>query len=151
MMDNDRSELAAGSNDPAVSVFRAAASKNELEEGVSLTPKFDANGLITVVTTDIESGEVLMVAHMNAEALSRTIASGDVWYWSRSRAELWRKGATSGHTQKVEDIRIDCDQDALWIKVRQTGPACHTNRKSCFYRAVIGNGDGTARLEPSPI
>ncbi|MBY0612073.1 MAG: phosphoribosyl-AMP cyclohydrolase [Beijerinckiaceae bacterium] len=150
MTDNDRSKLAAGSNDPAVSVFRAAASRSELEEGAALTPKFDANGLVTVVTTDVESGEVLMVAHMNAEALSRTIASGDVWYWSRSRAELWRKGATSGHTQRVEDIRIDCDQDALWIKVRQTGPACHTNRKSCFYRAVIGNADGTARLEASP-
>lgn len=147
MTDQTISNLPAGSNDPAGFVFRTAATKADLEEGSALMPKFDANGLVTVVTTDIETGDVLMVAHMNAEALSRTIATGDVWYWSRSRAELWRKGATSGHTQRVHDIRIDCDQDALWIRVRQNGPACHTGRKSCFYRAVIASADGTAKLE----
>jgi len=102
-----------------------------------LTPKFDASGLITCVTTDATSGEVLMVAHMNAEALRRTITSGDAWYYSRSRGKLWRKGETSGHGQRVVEMRLDCDQDAVWIKVEQGGPgACHTGRRSCFYRAV---------------
>ncbi len=119
----------------------------ELEQGSALTPKFDANGLVTVVTTDHASGELLMVAHMNAEALARTIATGDAWYWSRSRRQLWRKGETSGHTQKVVEMRVDCDQDALWIKVRQHGPACHTGERSCFYRQVaLGEGAGAANL-----
>ncbi len=106
------------------------------EQGLDLMPRFDANGLITAVVTDVASGDLLMVAHMNDEALKRTIASGDAWYWSRSRSELWRKGATSGHTQKVVELRIDCDQDAVWLKVEQRGPACHTGERSCFYRAV---------------
>lgn len=106
------------------------------ETTLDLTPKFDANGLITAVVTDAATGELLMVAHMNAEALKLTVESGDAWYWSRSRGELWRKGATSGHVQTVEELRIDCDQDAVWLKVRQTGAACHTGAHSCFYRAV---------------
>ena len=147
MNDQILSEVAAASPHAAASLYGNPASRLELEEGVALTPTFDGNGLVTVVTTDVETGDVLMVAHMNAEALSRTIATGDVWYWSRSRAELWRKGATSGHTQRVQDMRIDCDQDALWIRVQQIGPACHTNRKSCFYRVVVASADGTAKLE----
>jgi phosphoribosyl-AMP cyclohydrolase len=109
------------------------------EENLTLTPKFDAAGLVTCVATDVVSGDVLMVAHMNAEALRRTIESGDAWYYSRSRKALWRKGETSGHVQKVRELRVDCDQDAIWIKVEQTGPACHTGRRSCFYRASDGS------------
>jgi phosphoribosyl-AMP cyclohydrolase len=91
------------------------------------------------------SGEVLMVAHMNDEALRKTIASGEAWYFSRSRNALWRKGETSGHTQHVVEMRLDCDQDAVWLRVEQTGAACHTGRRSCFYRAVT-MGDGGTRL-----
>lgn len=114
----------------------SSSAKTALESGNDLTPRFDANGLITAVVTDADNGQLLMVAHMNSEALQLTIESGDAWYWSRSRSELWRKGATSGHTQAVEELRIDCDQDAVWLQVRQTGPACHTGERSCFYRAV---------------
>jgi phosphoribosyl-AMP cyclohydrolase len=122
-------------DDPVL--FGERRSTQEVEEGRLLTPKFDADGLVTCVATDAGSGEVLMVAHMNAEALQRTIASGEAWYYSRSRAALWRKGETSGHTQRVVEMRIDCDQDAVWIKVEQGGPgACHTGRRSCFYRKV---------------
>ena len=102
-----------------------------------LTPKFDADGLVTCVTTDATSGELLMVAHMNAEALAKTIESGEAWYFSRSRRKLWRKGESSGHVQHVVEMRVDCDQDTVWIKVAQAGAgACHTGRRSCFYRAV---------------
>jgi phosphoribosyl-AMP cyclohydrolase len=111
-------------------------SSEQRETSLILMPRFDVAGLITAVVTDHLSGDLLMVAHMNEEALRRTIETGDAWYWSRSRASLWRKGETSGHTQKVQDIRIDCDQDAVWLKVKQTGPACHTGTHSCFYRAV---------------
>ncbi len=114
----------------------SAPDKTALESGLDLTPRFDAADLITAVVTDAASGDLLMVAHMNAEALRLTIDSGDAWYWSRSRGELWRKGATSGHVQKVRELRIDCDQDAVWLKVDQTGAACHTGAHSCFYRAV---------------
>jgi phosphoribosyl-AMP cyclohydrolase len=113
---------------------------NDREEGLGFQPKFDAAGLVTCVATDAVGGDVLMVAHMNAEALRRTIESGDAWYFSRSRNALWRKGETSGHTQRVIEMRLDCDQDAVWIKVEQTGPACHTGRRSCFYRAVGSGG-----------
>jgi phosphoribosyl-AMP cyclohydrolase len=110
---------------------------DDLEEGVVLRPRFDASGLITCVTSDAASGEVLMVAHMNAEALQKTVESGEAWYFSRSRKALWRKGETSGHVQRVREIRIDCDQDAVWLRVDQAGgAACHTGRRSCFYRAV---------------
>lgn len=120
-----------------------------LEEGQTLTPKFDANGLVTTVVTDAASGEVLMLAHMNAEALARSIASGDAWYYSRSRQQLWRKGETSGNTQRIVEMRIDCDQDAIWIKVEQKGPACHTGRKSCFYRIVTTSDAAPKLILPS--
>ena len=100
---------------------------------------------MTCVATDAGNGDVLMVAHMNAEALRKTIESGDAWYFSRSRHSLWRKGESSGHVQRVVEMRIDCDQDAVWIRVEQTGAACHTGRRSCFYRAVEA-GEGGAQL-----
>jgi len=112
-----------------------------LEESTVLSPKFDGDGLITCVTTDASSGEVLMVAHMNAAALQQTVATGEAWYFSRSRRSLWRKGEKSGHVQRVVSMHIDCDQDAVWLKVEQKGAgACHTGRRSCFYRKVpLGN------------
>jgi phosphoribosyl-AMP cyclohydrolase len=120
----------------------------EIEEGLALAPKFDRDGLATVVATDAKSGDVLMVAHMNAEALSRTIESGEAWYFSRSRQALWKKGESSGHVQRVVEMRVDCDQDAVWIKVEQGGPgACHTGRRSCFYRAVPLGQKGSVTLE----
>jgi len=119
----------------------------ELEEGATLTPKFDADGLVTCVATDASSGEVLMVAHMNAAALHNTIATGEAWYFSRSRGALWKKGETSGHTQRVVEMRIDCDQDAVWIRVEQAGGACHTGRRSCFYRAVPLSKAGAVTLQ----
>jgi phosphoribosyl-AMP cyclohydrolase len=122
-----------------------SAEINDIEEGLELKPKFDTSGLLTCVATDAGTGEVLMVAHMNEEALRRTIASGEAWYFSRSRNGLWRKGEISGHTQRVVEMRMDCDQDALWIRVEQTGAACHTGRRSCFYRRVDA-GAGGARL-----
>ena len=120
----------------------------DLEEGLELTPKFDAGGLVVCVTTDAANGDVLMVAHMNAEALAKTIATGEAWYYSRSRRALWRKGETSGHTQRVVEMRVDCDQDAVWIKVEQVAGACHTGRRSCFYRAVpLGQRGEGVKLE----
>jgi len=119
-----------------------SADIDDREEGLTLKPKFDASGLITCVATDAASGEVLMVAHMNDEALRKTIESGEAWYFSRSRNALWRKGETSGHTQRVVEIRIDCDQDAVWLRVEQKGAACHTGRRSCFYRKVEAGEDG---------
>jgi phosphoribosyl-AMP cyclohydrolase len=123
----------------------ASSGIDEREEGLSLQPKFDASGLMTCVATDAATGEVLMVAHMNDEALRKTIASGEAWYFSRSRNALWRKGETSGQTQRVVEMRVDCDQDAVWIRVEQVGAACHTGRKTCFYRKVEAS-DGAARL-----
>ena len=105
-------------------------------------------GWSTCVATDAKTGDVLMVAHMNAEALRRTIESGEAWYFSRSRKSLWRKGESSGHVQRIVEMRVDCDQDAVWIKVEQGGPgACHTGRRSCFYRAVQLGKAGAATLE----
>jgi phosphoribosyl-AMP cyclohydrolase len=127
--------------------FPSPGSAADLEEGLALTPKFDAAGLVTCVTTDAASGDVLMVAHMNAEALAKTIATGEAWYYSRSRRALWRKGETSGHTQRVVEMRVDCDQDAIWIKVEQVAAACHTGRRSCFYRVVPLGQPGAAKLE----
>ena len=115
------------------------------EEGLGFAPKFDASGLVTCVATDAATSEVLMVAHMNDEALRKTIATGEVWYFSRSRNALWRKGETSGQTQRLVEMRVDCDQDAVWITVEQQGAACHTGRKSCFYRKVEA-ADGGAKL-----
>ena len=108
------------------------------ETGSALDPKYDANGLITAVVTNATTGDVLMVAHMNADALAATIAGGEAVFWSRSRGQLWKKGETSGHVLRVTEMRIDCDQDALWIKAVPAGPACHTGEASCFYRRVDG-------------
>jgi len=114
------------------------------EEGLIFQPKFDASGLLTCVATDAATGEVLMVAHMNDEALRKTVATGEAWYYSRSRKALWRKGESSGHTQRVVEMRTDCDQDAVWIRVEQAGAACHTGRHACFYRKVaVGEGKGS--------
>jgi len=121
---------------------------HDLEENLAFTPKFDANGLMTAVVTDAKSGDVLMVAHMNEEALRKTIATGEAWYFSRSRKALWKKGETSGHVQHVVELRVDCDQDAVWLRVDQQGAgACHTGRRSCFYRAVPLGKSGAAALE----
>ncbi|MGA2491387.1 MAG: phosphoribosyl-AMP cyclohydrolase [Roseiarcus sp.] len=125
------------------------AAANDLEEGFAFTPRFSADGLVTCVTVDAASGEVLMLAHMNAEAIEKTLATGVTHYWSRSRQKLWRKGDTSGHVQTVVELRVDCDQDALLarVKVGGDGGACHTGRRSCFYRRVEPAADG-ARLAP---
>ena len=122
--------------------FPTLASKTDLEQGDTLSPRFDANGLIAAVATHADTGEVLMLAWMNAEALEKTIATGEAHYFSRSRNELWHKGATSGQVQVVDELRIDCDQDAVWLKVRPQGDggACHTGARSCFYRVVGGDG-----------
>jgi phosphoribosyl-AMP cyclohydrolase len=119
------------------SLFAPRATTEQVEEGRLFAPKFDAGGLITCVVTDAWTAELLMVAHMNQEALAKTLTTGEAWYYSRSRARLWKKGESSGHSQRVVEMRVDCDQDALWIRVEQAGPgACHTGRSSCFYRAV---------------
>jgi phosphoribosyl-AMP cyclohydrolase len=128
---------------PDIFSFSPRGSAREIEEGTAFAPKFDAAGLIACVVTDAGSGEVLMVAHMNTEALARTIESGEAWFYSRSRARLWKKGETSGHVQKLVEMRVDCDQDVLWLSVEQAGAgACHTGRRSCFYRAVVRANDG---------
>ncbi len=125
----------------------ASSTSKEIEEGLTFAPKFDAAGLVTCVTTDAISGDVLMVAHMNDEALRKTLATGEAWYFSRSRGALWRKGEASGYVQQVVEMRLDCDQDAVWIRVEQTGgAACHTGRRSCFYRTVTKGEGGAARL-----
>ena len=131
------------------SSFKAApADKTALEEGADLSPRFDANGLITAVVADSRDNAVLMLAHMNAEALRLTIDTGVAHYWSRSRNALWKKGETSGNLQMVDEVRVDCDQDAVLLKVRVSGAdaTCHTGRRSCFYRKVVGR-DGETRLE----
>jgi phosphoribosyl-AMP cyclohydrolase len=122
--------------------FPSAGSKHELEHGAALAPRFDANGLIAAVTTHAETGELLMLAWMNAEALAKTLETREAHYFSRSRGELWHKGATSGQIQKVVEARIDCDQDAVWLKVlpQGDGGACHTGARSCFYRIVDAQG-----------
>ncbi len=130
------------------SSFAKQGSTAEVEEGLGFAPKFDADGLVTAVVTDVKSGDVLMVAHMNAQALRNTIQSGEAWFYSRSRKKLWKKGESSGHVQRIVELRVDCDQDALWLKVEQEGPgACHTGRRSCFYRAVPLGQTGDVKLE----
>ncbi|OYR16046.1 phosphoribosyl-AMP cyclohydrolase [Brucella grignonensis] len=122
-----------------MSIFPAQPSdKKAIEEGTVFMPRFDASGLITAVVTDARDGELLMVAHMNEEALRLTLETGIAHYWSRSRNTLWKKGETSGNLQSVIELRTDCDQDALWLKVSVAGagPTCHTGRRSCFYRQV---------------
>ena len=119
-------------------VFAPRTDEETVETGTALMPKFDRDGLIVAIACDAASGEVLMVAHMNAEALSRTIETGEAWFWSRSRAKLWRKGEESGNTLAVADMRVDCDQDAILLKVAMAGDgvACHQGYRSCFYRSV---------------
>ena len=123
-------------------------SKSELESGDFFAPRFDEKGLITVVTTDFDDNTVLMVAYMNAEALRLTLETGIAHYWSRSRNSLWKKGETSGNMQQVLEMRTDCDQDVIVLKVRtgDTGANCHTGRKSCLYRIVRYDKDSGATL-----
>lgn len=110
------------------------------DKGLALNPKYDRDGLVTAVVTDDATGELLMVAHMNDEALNLTIDTGLAHFWSRSRQALWKKGETSGHMLSVRDLRIDCDQDAIWVKAVPAGPTCHTGARSCFYRRVGPDG-----------
>jgi phosphoribosyl-AMP cyclohydrolase len=116
----------------------AAASKAELENGLSFMPRFDANGLMAAIVADAASGEVLMLAFMNDDALARTLATGEAHFWSRSRGALWRKGETSGNVLRVVEMRTDCDQDCVLLRVEVGGDeaACHTGRRSCFYRRI---------------
>ena len=116
---------------------------HEIETGLALTPKFDANGLLTAVVTDVADGALLMVAHMNAEALAKSIESSTAVFYSRSRQRLWQKGESSGNVLHIVDMRIDCDQDAIWIIAKPQGPTCHTGARSCFYRRITKDG-----LEP---
>ena len=127
--------------------FPPPLSGSAQDETLDLRPKFNADGLIAAITQDAETGEVLMLAWMNAEALSATLATKRATYWSRSRGELWVKGETSGHIQEVVEVRVDCDQDAVLLKVNQTGGACHTGRASCFYRIVSFDGSALS-LDP---
>ncbi len=121
-----------------MSVFAKRISVEQVEEGSDLAPRFDADGLLPVVTTSADSGDVLMLGYMNSEALERSIETGEAHYWSRSRQCLWHKGATSGLVQKIVDIRIDDDQDAIWLKVEVagSGASCHVGYNSCFYRSI---------------
>jgi phosphoribosyl-AMP cyclohydrolase len=130
------------------SPFAPRGTKQDLEEGALLAPKFDRDGLIVCVTTEKASGDILMVAYMNEEALRLTLETGVAHYWSRSRNALWRKGDTSGQVQTVVEMRTDCDQDAIQLVVEAggDGKACHTGRRSCFYRKVERAADGSARL-----
>lgn len=124
-----------------------------VEESSVLTPKFNENGLIPAIATDASSGTVLMLAWMNLEALEKTIETGQAWYWSRSRRRLWHKGATSGQVQHVEELRVDCDQDTVWLRVRVAGDGgcCHTGRASCFYRQVVKGPDGPRLGSPASL
>ena len=129
--------------------FTPREEADDIEEGADFAPKFDAQGLIPAIVTHAETGEVLMFAWMNAEALKATLTEGIAVFYSRSRRKLWRKGETSGEVLKVTEARTDCDQDVIWLKVipQGKGAACHTGRKSCFYR-VVRAADGSWRLEP---
>ena len=131
----------------AVEFPKAPSDKKALEESTVFSPRFDAGGLVTVVVTDAEDGMLLMVAHMNAEAMALTLETGIAHYWSRSRGSLWKKGETSGNLQRVVEMRTDCDQDAVWLRVKVAGhdATCHTGRRSCFYRTV-GLIDGKVSL-----
>jgi phosphoribosyl-AMP cyclohydrolase len=126
-------------------LFAPRGGKAEIEEGEDFSPKFDADGLIPAMAMDATTLEPLMLAYMNEESLRRTLEIGEAVYWSRSRQEFWHKGATSGHIQRIVEIRTDCDQDALILLVEQIGAgACHTGRNSCFYRKVTSADSGTA-------
>lgn len=132
--------------------FERPGPRAEVEEGARLTPRFGPDGLVTCIAVDAHDGQVLMLAHMNAEALARTLETGEAWYWSRSRGELWHKGATSGQIQRIVEMRVDCDQDALLIRVAVGGDGgcCHTGRRSCFYRTVSTDSEtGAVLLTPT--
>jgi len=120
------------------SPFASPGTPAEVEHGLVFQPKFDADGLIGAIVTDAETGAVLMFAWMNAEALRRSLETGDAHFWSRSRGRLWRKGEESGNTLRIRELRVDCDQDALWLRVSVggAGAACHTGSRSCFYRKL---------------
>ncbi|MBD9372472.1 phosphoribosyl-AMP cyclohydrolase [Rhizobium sp. ARZ01] len=145
----------------AMEFLPPSTDKIELETGKAFTPRFDEHGLVTAVVTDARDGELLMVAHMNAQALALTIETGIAHYWSRSRKALWKKGETSGNLQTVVELRTDCDQDAVWLKVSVAGhdATCHTGRRSCFYRTVTNSGgaaqlavaDGRIQFDPADI
>lgn len=131
-----------------MTTFEKRVSIEQVEEGDQLAPKFDKDGLIPCVTTAANTGEVLMLGYMNAEALQKTIETGEAHYYSRSRKVLWHKGATSGLVQKVKEMRIDDDQDAVWLSVAIPGDAsCHVGYRSCFYRAVPTGKSGAVKLE----
>ena len=121
-------------------------SQGAVDETTTFRPTFKADGLIVAAATDAATGRLLMIAYMNEEALTQTLKTGEATYWSRSRRKLWRKGETSGATQKVKALRIDCDQDAIELVVEQAGPACHTGRKSCFYRVIQREDAGLTLL-----
>lgn len=128
--------------------FAPRGEKREIEEGAAFAPKFDADGLLPAVALDAATGEPLMLAYMNEESLRMTLAKGEAVYWSRSRQEIWHKGATSGHIQKIREIRTDCDQDAIVLYVEQIGAgACHTGRSGCFYRRINPTGKGLEFVE----
>ena len=131
--------------------FEDRGSKSEIETGLAFMPKFDADGLIAAVVTDADTNEVLMVGYMNAEALRRTIDTGEAWYWSRSRQSFWKKGETSGQVQKVSEILTDCDQDALVVKVKVegNGATCHVGYQSCFFRKIERADNGSVSLSLS--
>jgi phosphoribosyl-AMP cyclohydrolase len=131
--------------------FAKRGSPLEIERGAVFAPRFDGDGLIGAIVTDAASGEVLMFAYMNAEALKRTLESKIAHFWSRSRGRLWRKGEESGNTLQVDELRVDCDQDVLWLKVRVAGDglACHTGARSCFYRVLPLSAGIDATLVPA--
>ena len=132
---------------PSGIAFATGLSRTELEEGDLFAPRFDSDGLIPVITMHAETGEILMFAWMNADALKLTLDSREAWYWSRSRNELWHKGATSGQIQKVAEMRTDCDQDVVLMRVLpQREGACHVGYNSCFYRSIQQSGSGEIRL-----
>ncbi len=128
--------------------FAPRGDHDSIELGADFAPRFDADGLIVAIATDATTGEVLMVAHMNEEALARTIETGSAWFWSRSRQKLWRKGEDSGNALAVKEMRVDCDQDAILLKVEMAGDAvaCHQGYRSCFYRTVPIGAEATPDL-----
>ena len=132
---------------------KPSENKRDLVEGDAFTPRFDSNGLIPCIVTDAETGILLMVAYMNAETLAKTLDTGEAWYWSRSRQSLWHKGATSGQIQIIVEMCVDCDQDALLLKVKVGGDGgcCHTGRTSCFYRTVVKRSDRSIGLVPASL
>ena len=137
---------------PTSPLFPPPGSPRELEQGLTLSPKFDGQGGMAAVATDAESGEVLMLAWMNAEALALTIRTGEAHFWSRSRRRIWKKGEESGNVLEVIEMRTDCDQDAIWMRVKISGhgAACHTGHRTCFYRSIpVGQDSGTAELHHS--